>query len=74
VAAMEKTDLVGTQGRIQFYGKDSEYTHALKYGPGLVTGLFIQWQDGKQVPVWPANVAKAKIKFPSFVKLPLASN
>jgi branched-chain amino acid transport system substrate-binding protein len=69
VTALEKTDFVGTQGRIQFYGKDSQYTHALKYGPGLVTGLFIQWQDGKQVPVWPANVAKAKIKFPSFIKL-----
>jgi branched-chain amino acid transport system substrate-binding protein len=70
VAAMEKTDLVGTQGRIQFYGKDSQYAHALKYGKGLVTGLFIQWQKGKQVPIWPDSVAKAKVEFPSFIKLP----
>ncbi|HET7413789.1 MAG TPA: ABC transporter substrate-binding protein, partial [Pararhizobium sp.] len=69
VTALEKTDFVGTKGRIQFYGKDSPYTHALKYGKGLVTGLFIQWQNGKQVPVWPESVAKAKITFPSFVKL-----
>jgi len=74
VAAMEKTDLVGTQGRIQFYGKDSQYAHGLKYGPGLVTGLVIQWQGGKQVPVWPEKIAKAKIKFPSFVKLNEASS
>ena len=73
VAAMEKTDLVGTQGRIKFYGKDSPYTHGLEYGPGLVTGLFIQWQNGKQVAVWPSSVAKANIVFPSFVKTPSAN-
>jgi branched-chain amino acid transport system substrate-binding protein len=70
VAAMEKTDYVGTIGRVQFYGKDSEYTHAMKYGTDYVSGTFIQWQNGKQVTVWPTNVANAKIKFPDFVKLP----
>ena len=33
VAQMEKTDMVGTLGRIEFYGRKSEFTHALKYGP-----------------------------------------
>ena len=28
----------------------------------------LQWQDGKQVNVWPKEVAKGKIKFPSFIK------
>src|SRR5581483_3482646 len=70
VEAMEKTDYVGTIGRVQFYGKGDEYTHALKYGPGLVTGVDIQWQDGKQATVWPRDKANAKIKFPAFVKLP----
>lgn len=75
VAAMEKTDYVGTQGRIQYYGPKDKYTHGEKFGPGLITGLFIQWQDGKQVPVWPSKVASAKIEFPSFIKLPkTASN
>ena len=54
----------------QFYGKDSQFTHAMKYGQGLVTGTFIQWQNGKQVTVWPTDKANAKIKFPAFVKLP----
>jgi branched-chain amino acid transport system substrate-binding protein len=70
VAAMEKTDYVGTIGRVQFYGKDSQYTHAMKYGKDYVSGTFIQWQNGKQVTVWPTDVANAKIKFPDFVKLP----
>jgi branched-chain amino acid transport system substrate-binding protein len=29
----------------------------------------LQWQDGKQIAVWPKDVAKADIKFPSFIKL-----
>jgi branched-chain amino acid transport system substrate-binding protein len=70
VAALEKTDYVGTIGRVQFYGRNDEYTHALKYGPGLVTGVDIQWQDGKQMTVWPRDKANAKIKFPAFVRLP----
>ncbi|HET8995056.1 MAG TPA: ABC transporter substrate-binding protein [Acetobacteraceae bacterium] len=74
VEAMEKTDYVGTVGRIQFYGKDDPFTHALKYGPGLVTGVTFQWQDGKQVTLWPADKANGKVRFPSFVKLPQASN
>ncbi len=74
VAAMEKTDLVGTIGRWQFYGKDDPFTHAVKYGPGLVTGITFQWQDGKQVALWPAAVANGHVKFPSFVKLPKVTN
>jgi branched-chain amino acid transport system substrate-binding protein len=69
VTALEATDHVGTVGRVQFYGRDNQFTHALKYGPGLVTTVAIQWQDGKQMCVWPRANANAKIGFPSFVKL-----
>ena len=69
VTALEQTDHLGTVGRIQFYGKDDPFTHALKYGPGLVTGVTFQWQDGKQVTLWPESVANGKLKFPSFIKL-----
>jgi len=72
VSNLEKTDYVGTQGRLQFLGPDSQYTHALRYGPGFVTGVAIQWQNGEQKCVWPLNLANAKPVFPSFVKL--ASN
>jgi branched-chain amino acid transport system substrate-binding protein len=69
VDALEKTDWEGTIGRVQFYGKDEPFTHSLKYARGLLTGLRLQWQDGKQVAVWPKEVAKAQMKFPSFIKV-----
>src|SRR5262244_717935 len=43
VDALEKTDYVGTIGRIQFKGKDSPNPHALKIGPETITGLMLQW-------------------------------
>jgi branched-chain amino acid transport system substrate-binding protein len=68
VDAMEKTDLVGTIGRIQFLPKGDPNVHGLKIGEGLITGLMLQWQDGKQVNMWPKDLAKGKLEFPSFVK------
>lgn len=70
VSALEQTDYVGTQGRLEFLGQSSPFTHALRYGPGYVTGVAIQWQDGVQKCIWPLNLANAKPEFPSFVKLP----
>ena len=67
VDALEKTDYVGTIGRVQFYGKDSEFTHAMKYGADFVTGVTLQWQDGKQVTLWPKPSTAAKIEFPTYV-------
>ena len=73
VDALEKTDYVGTIGRIQFKGKDTPNPHALKVGPGTITGLMLQWQDGKQANLWPANVANGKLKFPKFIKVGAAN-
>ncbi len=69
VAALEKTDWVGTIGRIQFMGKDSPNPHSLKVGAGTITGLMLQWQDGKQVNLWPAALAKGKLRIPAFIKV-----
>src|SRR6204780_77254 len=57
VDALEQTDYVGTVGRVQFKGKDSPNPHALKIGEGTITGLMLQWQNGKQGTFWPANAA-----------------
>jgi branched-chain amino acid transport system substrate-binding protein len=73
VAALEQTDFVGTIGRIQFTGKDSPNPHALKVGPETITGLMLQWQNGKQINLWPAKLANGKMKFPSFIKVGLAN-
>ena len=74
VDALEKTDWVGTVGRMRFFGKDDPFTHALIYGPNDVSGLVVQWRDGKQVPVWPLNLPGVeKMVFPSFVKITAAA-
>ncbi len=70
VDALEKTDWVGTVGRVTFFGKDDPATHGMRYGKDYVSGLFVQWQDGKQVPIWPSSVASGNtLRFPQFIKL-----
>ncbi len=73
VTALEATDYEGTVGRTQFYGREDRFTHSMRYGPGLVTGLLMQWQagadgTGRLVALWPASVASGRIAFPAFVK------
>jgi branched-chain amino acid transport system substrate-binding protein len=69
VAALEQTDYVGTIGRVEFYGRDSPFTHAMKYGTDYVTGVTLQWQDGKQVTLWPKAAPGTHFVFPAFVHL-----
>ncbi|HEX4408963.1 MAG TPA: ABC transporter substrate-binding protein [Xanthobacteraceae bacterium] len=73
VTALEATDYVGTIGRIQFKAKGDPNPHALKVGPDTITGLMLQWQDGKQTNLWPAKVANGKLKFPKFIKVGAAN-
>lgn len=70
VPALEATDFTGVLGRVKFYGPKDQWTHALQTGPGLITGVMIQWQKAKMETIWPTEFATAKIAFPSFVKLP----
>jgi len=48
VSEMEKYDELGTAGRIKF-----DKNHDPIWGPGYLTSLGVQWQDGKLVGVWP---------------------
>ena len=73
VAAMEQTDYVGTIGRVKFKGRNTANPHALEIGNDTITGLMLQWQNGKQVNLWPANVANGKLKFPPFIKVGAAN-
>ena len=68
VAALEKTDIVGTMGRMEFYGRKARFTHDVKYGANLVSGVGIQWQNGKQVAIWPPQAANGTPVLPDFVK------
>ena len=69
VEALEKTDYQGTIGQIRFQGRDSDHPHGLVTGKGTITGLFLQWQDGKQVNLWPVDLAQGKLQFPPFIKI-----
>ncbi|HTY22889.1 MAG TPA: ABC transporter substrate-binding protein [Desulfomonilaceae bacterium] len=50
VPVLEKTDLRLPQGRFVFT-KD----HDVTWGPGFVTEVGTEWQDGKNMCVWPYN-------------------
>ena len=69
VTALEATDYVGTIGHVQFLPKGDPHVHGLKIGAGAITGLMLQWQDGKQVNLWPKDLANGTLKFPAFIKL-----
>ncbi len=68
VAELEKTDYEGVVGRVKFYGRSDQFTHGLIYGPDAINGLVFQWQDGKQVTLWPARIAEGKLKYPAFAR------
>src|SRR5712692_2455877 len=51
IPILEKTVFTSVGGVIEF-----DKRHDLTYGPTRVTGIAIQWQDGKKVPFWPTEV------------------
>jgi branched-chain amino acid transport system substrate-binding protein len=54
VKVMETREYLVPGGRVALI-KDEQGRplHDLKWGPGYLTSLGVQWQDGKQVGVWP---------------------
>jgi len=64
VAYMENREFMSPSGKIK-YMKDAEGKplHDITWGPGYVTGIGTQWQDGKLVGVWP-NKWKADANAP----------
>ena len=65
IRALEKTDYVGSIGRIRFndheivFGEDPKETAIL---------VVYQWQDQKRVPVFPATIAENSIQKPKWMK------
>jgi branched-chain amino acid transport system substrate-binding protein len=54
VAFMENDEHLAPSGTVA-YIKDAEGRplHDLRWGPGYATSLGVQWQEGKQIGVWP---------------------
>ena len=67
VEALEKTDLMGVYGRIQFNPKNHQIIPALDPKEGAV-GTILQWQAGKRVVVFPKSIATGEIKLPPWMK------
>ncbi|MBA4394608.1 MAG: ABC transporter substrate-binding protein [Desulfobacca sp.] len=64
IAHLENREIPVPSGKIKYY-KDAQgkHTHDLAWGPGYLTSLGVQWQDGKLVGVWP-NKWKADANSP----------
>ena len=62
VKALEETDWVGVGGRYQFRDRHEPYS-----GPGHIPALFMQWQNGKLVPVWPEQYRAGELLWPAWV-------
>ncbi|MGB3864257.1 MAG: ABC transporter substrate-binding protein [Xanthobacteraceae bacterium] len=69
VEELEKTDYVGTIGRVQFLPKGNPHVHGLRTGKDYIAGLMLQWQSGKQVNLWPPALANGKPRFPPFIRI-----
>ncbi len=52
VTALEDTDYTGAAGRIML-----DESHDVIWGPGYVTGICTQWQEGELKAIWPVEVA-----------------
>jgi len=61
VAILENREYAVPAGRFAFM-KDAQgrHLHDVKWGPGYITTLGVQWQDGKLVAVWPNRWKPAK--------------
>jgi branched-chain amino acid transport system substrate-binding protein len=61
VKVLEVREYLVPSGKVA-YIKDEQGRplHDLKWGPGYLTSLGVQWQDGKQLGVWPNKWVAAK--------------
>jgi len=56
VAHLESREYKVPSGVVKYEkNKEGIYTHDLTWGPGYLTSVGCQWQDGKLVGVWPNN-------------------
>jgi branched-chain amino acid transport system substrate-binding protein len=67
ITALEKTDLMGVYGRIQFDPKSHQIKPSLDPKEGAV-GTIFQWQKGKRVVVFPDSIAVGQILLPPWMK------
>lgn len=71
VKELEGMSYTGTSGTIEFYGKNQEFPHDVKYGPEYAQGVYFQWQQengkGVQKVIWPDDLQTADYQSPPWV-------
>ena len=67
VSGLEQSSYTGTVGTVEYYPKDDEFAHDVKYETNLVNPLFQQWQDGSQEVIYPDELATAEYQAPSWL-------
>jgi branched-chain amino acid transport system substrate-binding protein len=53
VTALESTNYISPAGKYVFMGNTTATPHDVAWGPGNVTGVGVQWQNGELKCVWP---------------------
>jgi len=67
IAALEKTDMMGTYGRIRFDPKSHQIVYSTDPAQGAV-GMWAQWLEGKRVAVFPPKIATQPLELPPWMK------
>jgi branched-chain amino acid transport system substrate-binding protein len=67
IPALEKTDMMGTYGRVEFDPKNHQI---IENGDPKETavGMWAQWMDGKRVIVFPDKIAAKGLELPPWMK------
>jgi len=68
VTAIEKTHRTGVTGPISFYSRHQRFAHCRKFVPRRTSGVYTQWQNGKQVVVWPKRLATGNVILPKYMQ------
>ncbi len=69
VSELEGMSYTGTAGNIEFFDKDGEFPHDVRFGEDYAQGVFFQWQtddegNGVQEVLWPDNLATTEYHSP----------
>lgn len=67
IAALEKTDMMGTYGRIKFDPKSHQIVYSTDPAQGAV-GMWAQWLEGKRVVVFPPKIATQALELPPWME------
>ncbi|WP_440008204.1 ABC transporter substrate-binding protein [Halomicrococcus sp. SG-WS-1] len=71
IPALEESSYTGTTGTLEYYGRDQQFPHDVKYGPEFAWPVWLQWQEtdggGRQEVIWPEDVKTTDYESPPWV-------